>query len=50
MAWIMIANAAIEVTWVSATVYLVVTGHGYWAVATFIAALISSYQYKTKTN
>ena len=36
---LLIVNTVIGVAWISATVTLVMTGHDYWAVATFIAAL-----------
>lgn len=48
MNWIMIGNAIIEIAWISATVFLIYTGHHYWAIATFIAAFISGYSVKMK--
>jgi hypothetical protein len=45
---VMVANAAIEIAWISATVYLVISGHGGWAVATFIGALFCGYTVKRK--
>ncbi|CAK3932787.1 hypothetical protein VCRA2130O400_360031 [Vibrio crassostreae] len=45
---IMWANAAIEIAWIASTVYLVVNNHTGWAVATFVAALISGYSTSSK--
>lgn len=40
---VMVANALIEIAWICATVFLVINDHPYWAIATFVAALISGY-------
>lgn len=49
MIWV--CNALIELGWIGATVYLITIDHTYWAIATFIAALISGYSVKrTKTE
>ncbi len=51
---VMVANALIEIAWICATVFLVINDHHYWAIATFIAALISGYsatgRKKAETN
>lgn len=43
-------NFALEASWITATVVLILNGHPGWAVATFIAALISGYSSSTKTS
>ncbi len=44
MLWV--ANTAIELGWVAATTYLIITEHYYWAVAFYIAALVCGYRVK----
>ena len=44
----MFANTIIAACWISATVFLVYTGHDYWAIATFLAALLDYFYLKEK--
>jgi len=41
-------NFGIEAAWITATVVLVLNDHPGWAVATFIAAIISGYSTNSK--
>lgn len=48
---VMFATAVIKVAWIIATVFLIIYDHHYWAVATFIGALIGGYSWEsTKTT
>lgn len=47
---IMFFNTVIEIAWIFATVYFVVTGHTGWAIVAFIGALCGGYGFNLRKH